>query len=41
MSVKEILEEYPNLSKEDIKAALEYAAKVVSGEEVVPLVEKA
>ena len=41
MSVKEILEEYPNLSKEDIKAALEYAAKVVSGEEVIPLVEKA
>ena len=41
MSIKEILEEYPNLKEEDIKAALEYAAKVVSGEEVIPVVEKA
>jgi len=41
MSVKEILREYPNLTEEDIKAALEYAAKVVSGEEVIPVVEKA
>ena len=40
MSIKEILEEYP-LKEEDIKAALEYAAKVVSGEEVIPVVEKA
>ena len=40
MSIKEILEEYPNLKEEDIKAALEYAAKVVSGEEVIPVVEK-
>ena len=41
MSIREILEEYPNLKEEDIKAALEYAAKVVSGEEVMPVVEKA
>ena len=41
MSMKEILEEYPNLTEDDIKSALEYAAKVVSGEEVMPLVEKA
>ncbi len=40
MSIKEILEEYPNLTEEDIRAALEYAAKVVSGEEIIPLVEK-
>ncbi len=40
MSIKEILEEYPNLKEEDIKAALEYAAKVVAGEEVLPVVEK-
>ena len=41
LSVKEILEEYPNLKEEDIKAALEYAAKVVSGEEVIAVVDKA
>ncbi len=41
MSVEEILREYPNLTEEDIKAALEYAAKVVSGEEVIPVVERA
>lgn len=41
MSVKEILEEYPNLKEEDIKAALEYAAKVISGEEVISVVDKA
>ena len=40
MSIKEILEEYPNLTEEDIRAALEYAAKVVSGEEIVPLVKE-
>lgn len=39
MSTKEILEEYPNLKEEDVKAALEYAAKVVSGEDVNPVVE--
>ena len=38
MSLREILEEYPNLEKEDVKAALEYAARVLAGEEVVPLV---
>ena len=40
MSIKEILEEYPNLKEEDIRAALEYAARIVSGEEVIPLVGK-
>jgi len=38
MSLKEILEEYPNLKEEDVKAALEYAARVLAGEEVVPIV---
>jgi len=38
MSLREILEEYPNLEKEDVKAALEYAARVLAGEEVVPIV---
>ncbi len=40
MCVKEILEEFPNLTEEGIKAALEYAARIVSGEEIIPLVEK-
>jgi len=38
MSLREILEEYPNLEEEDVKAALEYAARVLAGEEVVPIV---
>jgi len=37
-SIKEILEEYPQLKEEDVKAALEYAAKVVGMEEVVPFI---
>jgi len=38
LSFEEILEEYPSLTKEDIKAALNYAADVLSGEEIMPLV---
>ncbi|RLI77006.1 antitoxin [Archaeoglobales archaeon] len=41
MSIRDILEEYPNLTENDIKAALRYAARIVSGEEVIPMVEKA
>ena len=37
MSEKEILKEYPNLDRDDIRAALEYASKVLSGEEVIPI----
>ena len=36
MKIKEILDDYPNLSVEDIKAALLYSAEVVSGEIVLP-----
>lgn len=36
MKVEEILEDYPNLSKEDVKAALLYSAEVVSGEVILP-----
>ena len=32
----EILEDYPNIGMEDIKAALEYAADLVRGEDVIP-----
>ncbi len=39
MSIEEILKEYPNLTIEDIKSALRYATKVVSGEDVIPLVK--
>ncbi|MBI1970362.1 DUF433 domain-containing protein [Candidatus Woesearchaeota archaeon] len=35
----EILEEYPNLTKDDIRAALDYAARRVRGEEIYPLFE--
>ena len=37
---EEILEDYPNLKKEDIRAALEYVADVVEGEDVFPILEK-
>lgn len=40
MTQEEILEDYPNLKKEDIKAALEYVADLVEGENVFPLLEK-
>jgi len=36
MKIEGILEDYPNLTKEDIKAALLYSAEVVSGEVVLP-----
>lgn len=41
MSVGEILEEYPNLTGEDIRAALRYVAEVVAGEEIIPIMETA
>ena len=34
---QEILQEYPRLQPEDIRAALAYAADVLAGEEVYPL----
>lgn len=37
ISTEEILEEYPHLTKEDIQAALAYAAEVLETEEVLPL----
>lgn len=41
MSVGEILEEYPNLTGEDIRAALRYVSEVVAGEEIIPIMETA
>jgi len=37
--IEEILAEYPYLTEEDIRAALLYAAKVLSREVVIPLLE--
>lgn len=39
MTPREILEDYPQLEKEDIRAALEYVAALVKGEDVFPLAE--
>ena len=35
MSINEITKEYPHLKKEDILAAIEYAAKTIKHEEVI------
>jgi uncharacterized protein (DUF433 family) len=35
MAEKEILEQYPTLKKEDIKAALLYASKCIENEETI------
>lgn len=37
IATEEILEEYPHLTKEDIQAALAYAAESLKMEEVLPL----
>ena len=39
MTQEEILEDYPNLEKEDIRAALEYVAKILQGEEILSLLD--
>ena len=38
LTIKELLKEYPQLSEKDIMAVLEYAANVVSEEEIIPRV---
>ncbi len=40
MTQEEILEDYPKLEKDDIKAALEYAASLAEGESVFPILKK-
>jgi uncharacterized protein (DUF433 family) len=37
MSEKEVLKEYPELTSEDVRATLEYAAKVLRQEEIIPI----
>lgn len=36
ITTKELLEDYPQLTEEDIRAALLYAAKVLNNEDVFP-----
>ena len=36
MAFVEILQDYPNLTKDDIKAALEYSAGLVRGDDIIP-----
>jgi len=38
LSVDEVLEDYPQLTPEDVRAALIYSAKLVSSEDVFPFV---
>jgi len=40
LTIKEILMDYPNLTKGDVKAALEYALDIIRGEAVLPLMTK-
>jgi uncharacterized protein (DUF433 family) len=37
LSIEEVLQDYPNLHREDIKAALRYGAALVRGESIVPI----
>jgi uncharacterized protein (DUF433 family) len=39
LSFEEILEDYPRLTREDIQAAIAYAATALSTDEVLPLME--
>lgn len=39
VDIDELLQDYPRLTKEDIKAVMRYAHEVVAGEEVYPLHE--
>lgn len=41
MSISDILEEYPNITEDDIRAALTYVSDVISGEQIIPMVETA
>ena len=38
MNFDEILEDYPYITKEDIRAALLYAQSLVAGEEIFPVI---
>ena len=40
MAINEVIEEYPELSKEQIQVAISFAARRVATEEIFPIVEK-
>ena len=40
LTTKEILKDYPHLSKDDVAAVLLYAAKVAGEEEATPLLSR-
>jgi uncharacterized protein (DUF433 family) len=37
MTIKEVLEDYPNITRDDVLAALEYCVYLITGEDVIPL----
>ena len=37
LTEKEVLEQYPSLTQEDVKAALLYASKCIEGEEIITI----
>lgn len=39
-TIAEILQDYPRITKDDVKAALQYAARIIQGEDIIPLVKK-
>lgn len=39
-TMEQILEDYPYITKEDIKAAVEYAENIVRGEGIIPIIVK-
>jgi len=39
LEVKEILSEYPHLTKEDVASAIEFATQIVKREEILPALE--
>lgn len=40
MTFKEILEDFPYITKDDIQAAVRYAESLVAGEEIIPVIIK-
>jgi uncharacterized protein (DUF433 family) len=38
-TIKELLEDYPKITRLDVKAALEYAESLVRGEDVLPQIK--
>lgn len=40
LSAGEILKDYPQLTEEDIKAAVDYAASTIEGESIYPIPQK-